>query len=90
MARKWWSEPGYPQNSWSEADWRDWEKHGRPAIPRESRLPLPQYQPRGDSVAIPPPGPQPSFGLFARPRRREASAQSHAVDRLIEKVLGPR
>ena len=38
MSKRWWDDPDHKQKYWGEADWRDWEKHGRPAIPREARL----------------------------------------------------
>ena len=89
------SRPGFwdhfPKKWWTAVDWEAWEKAGRPRVPREIDLETPPGPALGNSVVIPPPGPQPSFGLFAKPRRREgAGAQSRAVDKVIEKALGPR
>ena len=82
----------FPKKWWTAVDWECWEKAGRPRVPREMELPsLTPAKELGNTPVIPPPGPQPSFGLFAKPRRREArNAQSRAVDGLIEKALGLR
>lgn len=69
----------WPREFWGSKDWEDEERlHANPGRELEAW------------GVIPPPGPQPSFGLFAKPRRREANARSDAVDKLIEKALGPR
>jgi hypothetical protein len=82
----------YPRKFWVAEDWQAWEKAGRPHLPPEMDSP-PSFEPAlSQSMGvIPPPGPQPSFGLFPKPRRREATTgQSRAVAHVIEKALGPR
>ena len=85
--RHWSSEPGYPQKVWTEADWRDWEKAGRPAIPRENRLPLAQHPPLDTLPVIVPPVTLGGFSLY--PRKSSArDARGRAVDKLISKHVG--
>ena len=90
MARKWWED--FPKKWWTPVDWAQWEKEGRPKVPRDMELPSPpRTQELGNSPVIPPPGPQSSFGLFPKPRGRDArGARSRAVDAVIEKALRPR
>ena len=76
------------QESWNAEDWRMAEKAGEV---QTTPYDPPPFEPDQSLGVIPPPPPQPSFGLFVRPRRRQArSTQSRAVDGLFEKVLGPR
>lgn len=70
----------WPREWWGSRDWED-----------EDRLQAKLSKPLGESGVIPPPGPQPSFSVFAKPRGREAASfESRAVDGLIEKALRPR
>ena len=78
-----------PRSSfWVEADWKAWEKAGRPRVPRHLELkPPPPVQEIGNTLPVAPPGPQlsPGFRLFAKPKGREAaSAQSRGIDRWLE------
>lgn len=66
----------WPREYWGSKDWADEER-------LQARLAVGQEL--GNSGVIPPPGPQPSFGLFPKPTRRGAGAQSRAVDKLLEK-----
>jgi hypothetical protein len=70
----------YPQRDWVEADWRAWEKAGRPAVPYSLRLK--SEPPR--SAGLPPAQPRhlaPSFQLYGKPRRPRS-----AVDALLSKL----
>ena len=88
-AKHWWDDPNYKQAYWTEPDWADWEKHGRPDVPRESRLGSDDPMPLDGLPVPPPPGPQSSVTtLFPKPSRRDANARSRAVDRLIQKYVG--
>jgi hypothetical protein len=66
----------WPREFWGSKDWED-----------EDRL---QAQlgntSLGASPIVPPPGPQSSFGLFAKPRRARPDARAEAVDRLLEEL----
>ena len=79
----------YPKKFWTEPDWQAWEKAGRPRVPSHLDLQPPPAQEIG-TLPTPPPGPQLAPGWFTKPSRREASARSRAVDRLIEKHVGRR
>jgi hypothetical protein len=68
----------WPRECWG---WKDWED--------EERLQATLGRDLGASPVIPPPGPQPSFDPFPKPRGREArGARSRAVEKLIEKYVG--
>ena len=84
----WWTH--YPKAYWVEEDWQAWEKAGSPRVPRHLELQPPLPLEIGNTLPVPPPGPQlaSGFRLFPKPRRRNASARSRAVDRLIEKYVG--
>jgi len=77
-----------PQEHWTREDWRLAKKAGEVST---TPYDPPPVQELGNAPVIPPPGPQPSFSPFSKPRGREVrGAQSRAVDALIEKALGPR
>lgn len=76
------------QKDWNAEDWRLAKKAGEV---RKTPYDPPPFEPDQSMGVIPPPGPQPSFSVFAKPRRRAtSSARSDAIDKLIEKQLGPR
>jgi hypothetical protein len=70
----------YPREAWG---WKDWED--------EERLQAQLGKEMGNTPVIPPPGPQSAVtSLYVKPRGRERrGVQSRAVDKLIEKHLGP-
>lgn len=75
-----------PKASWLEVDWQEWERRGRPRVPRDMELRPPPEREMGNSPVIPPPGPASAVNsLFPRASRRDAGARSRAVDRLLEK-----
>ena len=85
--RRWWDD--FPQKFWTEPDWADWEKHGRPAIPREMRLgsgdPLPLD-------GLPLVQPAHTLGAFSlHPKKSTVrDARGRGIDKLIEKYVGKR
>jgi hypothetical protein len=78
----------YPKKLWAEADWKAWEKAGRPKVPRHLDLQSPPPPELGNSVVIPPPGPTSAVTtLFPKPRGREVrGAQSRAIDRVLAEL----
>jgi hypothetical protein len=85
MSKRWWDDPDHKQKYWGEADWRDWEKHGRPAIPREARL--------GSDAPLPLDGlpvvqPAHTLGGFTlHPKKSTArNARSRGVDKLLDSL----
>jgi hypothetical protein len=84
-SRGFWSH--YPQRNWTEADWKAWEKAGRPSVPRDLALGSEfdgPYKPVGDRPPVAPPGLAPvmSWRLFETPA--VGGARSKAVDRLLD------
>jgi hypothetical protein len=81
----WWT--GYPQNVWTELDWAQWEKEGRPRLPLEVKLPA------RDRTERPLVQPEPQHTLprgvrwvgdQARTRPRDARAKS--IDAMLAKL----
>jgi hypothetical protein len=63
--------------------WLDWQREDEP------QAKLSMGQGLGNSVVVPPSGPQSSFGLFPKPKprgREFRGAQSRGVDKLLEEL----
>ena len=83
----WWNHT--EQKYWAESDWRDWERHGSPDIPRELRLGADDPLPLTPPVVMPPHLVPARFTLFP-PKRTSRDTRGRAIDAILDKHLGGR
>ena len=80
----WWTH--YPQKMWRPIDWAEWEKAGRPEIPREMKLGHDAPLPLDRVPFAEPTETMPTFSLYP-PKRRSRDAHGRAIDKLLENHL---
>jgi hypothetical protein len=86
MSRGFWTL--YPQEWWTEIDWRAWEKAGRPRVPVGMKLSAkPPPKPLDLPPRVDPPGGLfNGFDLHAPGRPRGQSTKSANVDLMLAKL----
>ncbi len=62
----------FPQKDWDEVDWQNWEREGRPRVPRDKALP--DRRPTTRKLPVPPASQILPAGFSLRPETRSQKA----------------